>query len=113
MKKVLNFIINRNIYNFNIENEKLYLPFMVVSTDKNSKVFCETNDERTFFKFKSDFELNAYDDLAVLRELYTNKENLDPLDIENLSSQNNSDDLFGNNAGNEKYKDFHDMDFMY
>ncbi|KAK1348216.1 transcription factor DP [Hamiltosporidium tvaerminnensis] len=74
MIKAFEFLINKNTGN-HTNCEKLYLPFMIVFTDRDSQVQCETNEEKTFFKFKSDKNIQMMDDLAVIKEIqnYTGK----------------------------------------
>ncbi|KAG5860013.1 putative E2F transcription factor [Encephalitozoon hellem] len=70
MKKVFKFIVNRNSTTEDTHLERLYLPFMVVSTSKKADIHCETNEERNFFVFKSTKPLKVNEDLDVLREIY-------------------------------------------
>jgi hypothetical protein len=70
MKKVFEFIVNRNSSSRDAHLERLYLPFMVISTGKSAEIHCETNEERTFFFFRSSKPLKVNEDLDVLREIY-------------------------------------------
>ncbi|OQS55061.1 Dp [Ecytonucleospora hepatopenaei] len=51
------------------EQEKLYLPFMVISVDSDSKVHCDTNEENDFYTFQSEKPLTIIEDLEVLTYL--------------------------------------------
>lgn len=70
MKKVFEFIVDRNSNAKDVHFERLYLPFMVISTSKKADIHCETNEERTFFTFKSNKPLKVNEDLDILREIY-------------------------------------------
>lgn len=70
MKKVFNFVVNRNSSTEDTHLERLYLPFMVISTNKKADIHCETNEERSFFAFKSNKPLTVNEDLDILREIY-------------------------------------------
>lgn len=70
MKKVFEFIVARNAGAKDIHMERLYLPFMVISTSRKADIHCETNEERTFFTFRSDRPLKVNEDLDILREIY-------------------------------------------
>ncbi|CAD25386.1 TRANSCRIPTION FACTOR OF THE E2F/DP FAMILY (DIMERIZATION PARTNER) [Encephalitozoon cuniculi GB-M1] len=72
MKKVFKFIVNRNSSAEDTHLERLYLPFMVISTSKKADIHCETNEERSFFVFKSNKPLKVNEDLDILREIYEN-----------------------------------------
>lgn len=69
MKETFIFITSRNELLANIHSEKLYLPFMVISADKKSEIHCDTNEERSFFNFKSNKPLKVMEDLDVLKEI--------------------------------------------
>ncbi|KAM0674427.1 Transcription factor dpl-1 [Gurleya vavrai] len=68
-KASLEFMIDRNKCSFNA-NDKLYTPFVVVSTNKNVIVNCEINEERDFFKIISQEPITVNDDLGVIKEIY-------------------------------------------
>ena len=71
MKESFEHITLRNNYRIHKPgNMKFYLPFMIVSIEKNSDVHCETNEERTFFKFRSNRPIKLVEDLEILREIY-------------------------------------------
>lgn len=71
MKETFLYITARNelMGNAEREEEKLYLPFIVVSTDDKADLHCDTNDEHTYFNFKSNRPLKVYEDLAILKEI--------------------------------------------
>lgn len=69
MKETFKFITTRNELLGNTHSEKLYLPFMVISADKKSEIHCDTNEERSFFNFKSNKPLKVIEDLGVLKEI--------------------------------------------
>jgi len=69
MKETFQYITTRNELLSNIHSERLYLPFMIISTDKKSEIHCDTNEERSFFNFKSNRPLRVIEDLGVLREI--------------------------------------------
>ncbi|KAI5149910.1 transcription factor Dp-1 [Enteropsectra breve] len=69
MRDVFKFITTRNKLLYNENSEKLYLPFMVISTDKKSEINCDTNEERSFFLFKSNKPLKVNEDLSILKSI--------------------------------------------
>lgn len=69
MKEVFKFITTRNELLSNSHSEKLYLPFMIISADKKSEIHCDTNEERSFFNFKSNKPLCILEDLGILKEI--------------------------------------------
>lgn len=69
MKETFQYITTRNELLSNTHSERLYLPFMVISTDKKSEIHCDTNEERSFFNFKSNRPLRVIEDLGILREI--------------------------------------------
>ncbi|ADM11625.1 putative E2F/DP transcription factor [Encephalitozoon intestinalis ATCC 50506] len=91
MKKVFKFIVNRNSSREDTHLERLYLPFMVVSTNKKADIHCETNEERNFFVFKSSKPLKVNEDLDILREIYEKAHSRErPIDfsiVDRLSSE--------------------------
>lgn len=77
LQKVFEFIVRKNISRkFEIIEDKYFIPFMVVVIEKESNAHCETNEERTSFKFKSNRPIKLIEDLEILKELY--KKNNDP-----------------------------------
>lgn len=50
--------------------DRLYTPFVVVSTGKHVTVNCEINEERDFFKIISEQPIEIMDDLGVIKELF-------------------------------------------
>ncbi|KAM0671656.1 putative E2F transcription factor [Ordospora colligata] len=79
MKKVFKFIVDRNSSSEDTHLERLYLPFMVISTSKKAEIHCETNEERSFFVFKSSKPLKVNEDLDVLSEIYENKHSIEKI----------------------------------
>jgi hypothetical protein len=69
MKETFQYITTRNDLLGNSVSERLYLPFMIISTDKKSEIHCDTNEERSFFNFKSNKPLVVLEDLKILREI--------------------------------------------
>lgn len=69
MKETFQYITTRNELLSNTNSERLYLPFMIISTDNKSEIHCDTNEERSFFSFKSSKPLRVIEDLEVLREI--------------------------------------------
>lgn len=48
---------------------KLFLPFMIISTDKKSEIHCDTNNDKSYFNFTSNKPITVTEDLGVLKEL--------------------------------------------
>lgn len=69
MKETFQYITTRNELLSNTHSERLYLPFMIISTEKRSEIHCDTNEERSFFNFNSNKPLRVIEDLGVLREI--------------------------------------------
>lgn len=69
MKETFKYITTRNQLLSNTHSEKLYLPFMIISTDKKSEIQCDTNEERSFFIFKSNRPLKVIEDLGILKDI--------------------------------------------
>ena len=69
MVDTFKFITTRNELMAPSASEKLYLPFMIISTEKKSEIHCDTNEERTFFNFRSNRPLKVLEDLDVLKEI--------------------------------------------
>jgi hypothetical protein len=69
MKETFQYITTRNELLSNTHSERLYLPFMIVSTDKKSEIHCDTNEERSFFNFNANRPLRIIEDIGVLREI--------------------------------------------
>jgi len=69
MKESFLFITTRNKLLSSSTSEKLFLPFMVISGDKKSEIYCNTNEERSFFNFKSNKPLTITEDLDILKEI--------------------------------------------
>lgn len=71
LKDVFEHIVKRNAYRtYKLSYDKYFLPFMIVTIEKNSNVHCETNEERTFFKFKSNKPIKLIEDIEILKEIY-------------------------------------------
>lgn len=56
---------NKNVPHIDPE-DKLYLPFMVITAEADAKVHCDTNEENDYYMFKCDKPLTIYEDLDVL-----------------------------------------------
>lgn len=69
IKESFQYITARNDILSDVNSERLYPPFMIISSDKKSEIYCDTNEERSFFDFKSTRPLEVIDDLGVLREI--------------------------------------------
>lgn len=69
MRDTFKYITARNDLLSGLHSERLYLPFMIISTDKRSDINCDTNEERTFFLFKSNRPLKVIEDLGILKEI--------------------------------------------
>ncbi|EPR78888.1 transcription factor E2F [Spraguea lophii 42_110] len=50
------------------EHEKFRFPFFLIAVDKSTDVHCETNDERTFFKFRATSKIKLVEDVEILKE---------------------------------------------
>lgn len=93
LKNVFKFIVKKNEKNIEYKeyDKKFYLPFIVIVLEKESKAHCETNEERSCFKFTSNKPIKLIEDVDILKELYK-------LNNDNLNVENNADDI-------EKFKD--------
>lgn len=74
LKLALEFIINRNKKN-KAKKSRFFMPFIVVYTEKDSKVDCETTEEGDFFKIKSEESIEVVNDLSIVSEVYRNLKN--------------------------------------
>ncbi|KAI4291389.1 hypothetical protein PAPHI01_0663 [Pancytospora philotis] len=63
------YITTRNELMGNSGCERLYLPFMIIAAEKKSEITCDTNDEHSFFHFKSNKPMRVYDDLEILKRI--------------------------------------------
>jgi hypothetical protein len=70
MKSVFEYLVIRNSQAQDEHKDKLFLPFMIIKTQTNSVIHCDTNEERSFFTFKSSEEIELVEDLDILKELY-------------------------------------------
>ncbi|KAF7684357.1 Transcription factor dpl-1 [Astathelohania contejeani] len=70
MKRVLQYIIEKNTNKKNTNVERLYLPFMILITDTNAEMTCETNEEQSYFKIRCNKKMEIIEDLDVLKEIY-------------------------------------------
>lgn len=76
--------------------DKLYMPFIVLYTDKSTKVDCEITEEGDFFKVTSREKIEVLNDLDVVREMFIDRgyrgvERSERLFFDDLN------DLFGSN----------------
>lgn len=56
------------------EKEKLHLPFILISTKKKSKIDCETNDKRSYFKFIFTNPYKIHEDVHILKQIFGEKD---------------------------------------
>lgn len=73
---LLNLIERNKQREFLEEKEKLHLPFILISTKKKSRIDCETNDKRSYFKFIFTSPYKIYEDVHILKQLFGEKENI-------------------------------------
>lgn len=52
------------------EKERLHFPFLLISTGKKSRIDCETNDKRSYFKFIFASEYQIYEDVHILKQVF-------------------------------------------
>lgn len=69
-KELLLSLIKRNKENGDTYTEKLFFPFILMSTQKSTRVDCETNDKRSYFKFIFNNSYRIYEDVYILRKLF-------------------------------------------
>ncbi|KRH92301.1 E2F-like protein [Pseudoloma neurophilia] len=94
LKEVFEFIVKKNAYrSFKISDDKFFLPFMVVVIERDSNVHCETNEERSCFKFRSEKPIKLVEDLEILKELH--KLNFSPIQNNSMDSLEKFKESFG------------------
>lgn len=76
MKEILTWLVNKNKNNDNTLKDKLYLPFMIIKTNQNAIIHCNTNEERSIFTFESTAEIELIEDLEILKEIFYAEKNL-------------------------------------
>lgn len=76
MKEVLNWLVHKNKNRDSTFKDKLYLPFMIIKTNQNAVIHCNTNEERSFFTFESSAEIKLVEDLEILKEIFVAENNL-------------------------------------
>ncbi|EHY65497.1 hypothetical protein NERG_01104 [Nematocida ausubeli] len=69
-KDLLLRLIKRNSEREIEEKEKLHLPFILISTKKKSRIDCETNDRRSYFKFIFTSPYKIYEDVHILKQIF-------------------------------------------
>lgn len=70
-KDVFEHIIMKNIFRGQGSFlKRVYFPFTIVVLEMNSDVHCETNEERTYFRFRSNSPIKLTDDNEILKEIY-------------------------------------------
>jgi len=70
-KELLLELIERNRDSAGSEDkEKLHFPFILISTGKKSRIDCETNDKRSYFKFAFADEYRIHEDVHILKQLF-------------------------------------------
>ncbi|KAI5166498.1 transcription factor Dp-1 [Nematocida sp. ERTm5] len=72
-KELLLRLIRRNSEREIEEKEKLHLPFILISTQKKSRIDCETNDKRSYFKFIFTSPYKIYEDVHILKQIFGDK----------------------------------------
>ncbi|EEQ82450.1 hypothetical protein NCER_100843 [Vairimorpha ceranae BRL01] len=91
MKNVFEYLVHKNSNIDNSDKDKLYLPFMIIKTSQDSVIHCDTNEERSFFSFKSSKEIELVEDLEILKELYQAENNVE---INNITSKESLDSMY-------------------
>lgn len=70
-KDLLLKLIERNKHKENEEEkERLHFPFLLISTGKKSRIDCETNDKRSYFKFIFASDYQIYEDVHILKQVF-------------------------------------------
>lgn len=70
------------------DDQKLYMPFVVITADKYAQLYIDTNEEKSFFNLKCDKPLETIGDLEVVRLLFDVNE---IIDIEPKIMHNNNE----------------------
>jgi transcription factor Dp-1 len=52
------------------EKDHLHFPFLILCTGKKSPIDCETNEKRTYFRFKFKAEYEIYEDVHILKKIF-------------------------------------------
>ncbi|KAI5187293.1 transcription factor Dp-1 [Nematocida homosporus] len=86
------------------EKDRLYFPFILISTEKRTRVDCETNDRRSYFKFIFDNSYRIYEDVYILRKLFDKRETCHLLQpsLAGLCEQENLTDNIGLGQAHDK-----------
>ncbi|KAI5179813.1 transcription factor Dp-1 [Nematocida sp. AWRm80] len=103
-KELLLKLINRNKQNKEIdEKERLHLPFLLISTGKKSRIDCETNDKRSYFRFTFANEYKIYEDAHILKQIFQETE-IEKIthELENMPMKNHIDTTEIDDAWNTK-----------
>lgn len=75
--------------------DKLYMPFIVVYTDKSTKVDCEITEEGDFFKIISREKIEVLNDLDVVKNLYLENQEISSIEKSERLFFDDLNDLFG------------------
>lgn len=87
-KELLVKLIERNKERaFLEEKEKLHLPFILISTKKKSRIDCETNDRRSYFKFIFTNPYKIHEDVHILKSIFGEKDPLLLVEDQNKTPQ--------------------------
>lgn len=78
--------------------DKLYMPFIVVYTDKSTKVDCEITEEGDFFKITSKERIEILNDLDVVRMLYLENMEVGSVERNEKLFQDELNDLFDSSS---------------
>ncbi|ORD98052.1 TFDP [Hepatospora eriocheir] len=74
MRDAFVYIIDRNRLKHSPQSQRLYLPFMVVYTEKQSEIHCYTDGSREYFNFTSDRPLRTICDLDIINKIKEQKD---------------------------------------
>ncbi|KAI5171193.1 transcription factor Dp-1 [Nematocida sp. LUAm3] len=70
--------------------DKIEFPFILISTYRNTRVDCETNDKRSYFKFIFGGKYRIYEDVQILAHLFKHPKDASLLAFTPQSDQNTS-----------------------
>merc|ERR1712080_442176 len=76
-KRLIKYIVKRNKNRVNSEEEKLRLPFIIIACEYESNIRCETDEDRSYYEFKSNQPIKLLYDMNVIRDIEnTNKQEM-------------------------------------